>query len=372
MSAPDRRMLVITPDFPPAVGGIQHLTARLVEHLDRWRTRVVTFDDLGAARYDAGCEAEVIRVRRTGVPKLANGVLNAAAVLAAARRRPDVVLNIHVITAPATATIAAALRLPVVQYLHANELAMRPRLTRRALRAAERSIAVSEHTRRLAVSLGVAAERVTVIPPGVDPSPKTAGRRAAEPTVITVARLTQPYKGHALMAEAIAHVRERIADVRWLVVGDGPLRESVEATVARFGLGDAVRFTGEVSDRERDALLATAHVFAMPSRLPPGGEGGEGFGIVYMEAATRGLPVVAGNVGGALDAVVDGETGLLVDPSDARAVGGAIAQLLADPERANRLGEAGRERAREFSWPLIADRVDRVLEAVIAGRRRRR
>ena len=99
----------------------------------------------------------------------------------------------------------------------------------------------------------------------------------------------------------------------------------------------------------------------MPSRLPAGGSGGEGFGIVYLEAGAHGLPVVAGNVGGALDAVADGETGLLVDPTDHVAVADAIADLLADPVRAAGLGRAGVEHARGFGWAATGAKVEALL-----------
>jgi glycosyltransferase involved in cell wall biosynthesis len=88
---------------------------------------------------------------------------------------------------------------------------------------------------------------------------------------------------------------------------------------------------------------------------------GEGFGIVYLEAGVYGKPVVAGNVAGALDAVADGESGLLVNPTDSPAVASAIARLLHDRDLARRLGEAGARRAQGFAWPLIAERVEAVL-----------
>jgi phosphatidyl-myo-inositol dimannoside synthase len=101
----------------------------------------------------------------------------------------------------------------------------------------------------------------------------------------------------------------------------------------------------------------------MPSRLPLDW-GGEGFGIVYLEAAVHRLPSVAGNVAGARDAVVHGETGLLVDPTDHVAVADALTTLLEDPEAAERMGEAAAERATQFAWPVIARRVeDMLLEA---------
>jgi phosphatidylinositol alpha-1,6-mannosyltransferase len=122
-----------------------------------------------------------------------------------------------------------------------------------------------------------------------------------------------------------------------------------------------------VSDAERDAWLERAWVFAMPSRVPAGGPGGEGFGIVYLEAAARGLPVVAGDRGGAVDAVDGGRTGLLVDATDHLAVADALTTLLLDRERAEEMGRAGRERAREFAWPLVSARVERLLLELAAA-----
>ena len=101
----------------------------------------------------------------------------------------------------------------------------------------------------------------------------------------------------------------------------------------------------------------------MPSRLPGTGAAGEGFGIVYLEAGAYGKPVVAGNVGGAVDAVRDGESGLLVDPRDEREVAAAITRLLLEPALAERLGRGGAQRARELAWPRVAERVQALLLA---------
>jgi phosphatidyl-myo-inositol dimannoside synthase len=126
-------------------------------------------------------------------------------------------------------------------------------------------------------------------------------------------------------------------------------------------VADSVDFLGAVSDERRDSWLRRARVLAMPSRLPAGGFAGEGFGIVYLEAGAHGKPVIAGNVGGALDAVADGESGLLVDPTDPLKVADAISSLLLDDELASRLGRGGAERARRFAWPTIVERVEKVL-----------
>jgi phosphatidylinositol alpha-1,6-mannosyltransferase len=134
-------------------------------------------------------------------------------------------------------------------------------------------------------------------------------------------------------------------------------------------VSDAIRFLGAISDVQRDAWLARTSLLAMPSRLPAGRFAGEGFGIAYLEAAAHGKPVVAGNVGGALDAVVDGETGLLVDPLDPVAVAEAIVTLLDDGELARRMGAAGQSRARSYAWPLVVERVERLLLELLSAER---
>jgi phosphatidylinositol alpha-1,6-mannosyltransferase len=193
--------------------------------------------------------------------------------------------------------------------------------------------------------------------------------RSDRPTIVTVARLRDAYKGHDVLLDALPRVREDVPDVRWVIVGDGPLRPSLQAEVQRRRLGAVVEFVGAVSDHERDAWLDRAWVFTMPSRTPPGSMSGEGFGIVYLEAGAHGVPVLAGNVGGALDAVKHEETGLLVDPTDSAAVAHGLLRLLTDKKLAARFGAAGRERAQTFAWRLIAARVQEEMLDLIGDSR---
>src|SRR2546423_1947901 len=174
---------------------------------------------------------------------------------------------------------------------------------------------------------------------------------------------------HDVLIRALPRIRTRVPDTRLVVVGEGPLRPVYEAMAAGLGVGDAVVFAGSLSDADRDLWFERAHVFAMPSRLSA--SGGEGFGIVYLEAGSHELAVVAGAAGGSLDAVVDGETGLLVDPNDHVAVAQAVTGLLQDRRLAGTLGRAGAARAREFAWPVIAGRVEELLLATAehSGRR---
>ncbi len=369
------RLLVITPDFPPTHGGIQLLAHRLATGMGGFHTRVITLDCPGAARFDAGSGVATRRVRaggRAGVAR--NLALDAVAVADALRFRPHATLSVHIVASPAAAGIRRVLGAPAVQYFHAKEIGHRPRLAAFAARRADASIAVSSYTAGLIAAVGAPAQRVRLIPPGVDlPAAPQAGEQAPEaappadeqaprcPTFVTVARLEDRYKGHDVLVDALALVRGRVPDVEWVVIGDGPLRGELEARARAREVADAARFLGAVPDERRDWWLRRADVLAMPSRLPGDGRAGEGFGIVYLEAGAHGTPVVAGNVAGALDAVADGESGLLVDPADPRAVADAIAAVLLDRELAQRLGDGGARRAQGFAWPRIAERVEAVV-----------
>jgi phosphatidylinositol alpha-1,6-mannosyltransferase len=356
------RALLLTPDFPPAPGGIQTVSHRLAKNAERLSPTVITLSTGADAEFDRAQGFDVVRVASPRLPQQARiAVLNARGLLEGLRRRPQVILSMHIVMSPAAAAVSRAVSAPLVQYLHADEMRARPRLTRTALRRPAAIVAVSEHTRQMALDAGADPARLHVIPNGVDLPQGPAGERSEQPLVVTVGRLTQPYKGHDVMLRALPELLRRVPGVRWVVVGDGPLRPSLERAAAEAGVADAVEFTGALADGERDAWLDRAWVFAMPSRLPPGGVGGEGFGIAYLEAAAHGLPVVAGNVGGALDAVVHERTGLLVDPTDPEAVAAALAELLLDRQLRETLGRAGAERAREFAWPTVARRVEDLL-----------
>ena len=357
------RVLMITPDFPVDKGGIQSLAGGLAAHLD------VELEVVTRVRSASGSEAgPSVPVHRSPEPfgsqQLSLATLNLAGVGHALARAPDVILNLHVNTGPAAALATGLRRVPFVQYLHAQEIPVRPSLTRFAVRRAAATIAVSSHARALAAGIGCDPDPFRVIPPGID-IPDRGGRNVAgdRPTVLTIARFEVAYKGHDMMVEAMPSILARVPDAQWVLIGEGPLRIGIEQRVEELGIGNSVSFLGRVSDAERDRRLREAHVFAMPSRLPEDGTG-EGFGIVFLEAAAHGLPVVAGNVGGALESVVDGRTGMLVDPLNPNEIGEAVSGLLLDRERAESLGAAGMEWASRFAWPRIAADVNELLVAV--------
>jgi phosphatidyl-myo-inositol dimannoside synthase len=379
MAADRPRLLILTPDYPPAPGGIQLVSERLAAGIERFDTRVLALGQAGAAQFDRSRSTSVRRVTGAGLPHAGRlALLNTHALREALRFRPDVTLSMHLVASPAAAAIKRALGVPVAQYFHAEEIGARPRLAAFAANQADEAIAVSSYTAGLVRATGAATGPIRVIPNGVDVPEDPAPEPVDRPTFLTVARIQERYKGHDVLVRALALVRAKVPDVQWVVLGDGSLRPGIEALARSYGVADAARFLGSVSDEQRNSWLRRAHLLAMPSRLPAGGFAGEGFGIVYLEAGAYGKPVVAGNVGGALDAVLDGATGLLVDPLDPLVLAEAISALLLDAQLAQRLGAAGRLRAEEHAWPLIVERVQAVLLELLAsaprarGRGRRR
>ena len=181
--------------------------------------------------------------------------------------------------------------------------------------------------------------------------------------IVCVSRLV-PRKGQDMLIRALPAVRRRVPGTALLLVSGGPYRRRLEALAREQGVASEVVFTGSVPWAELPAHYAAGDVYAMPCRTRAGGLDVEGLGIVYLEASATGLPVVAGDSGGAPDAVLEGETGYVVPGRDVAAIAGRIANLLGDPERARAMGTAGRCWVeREWRWEKQAARLGAMLDA---------
>ena len=249
----------------------------------------------------------------------------------------------------AAAALPHRARGPLTPLVHGTELDVRPggardRAMRFAFCRADRVIANSAAVAARVRELGLTAD-VEVVFPGVD-ALVIERRPAATPTVAFVGRLVAR-KGVDRLIDAIALLRER--GVVLHVIGDGPDRAALEQRAWDAGIAERVRFAGAVDDSTRNAALAEAWCFAMPSRR----EGGdfEGFGIVYLEAAMAGLPAIGGRGCGAEDAIVDGTTGLLVDETTPRRLRTHSRRCSTTGRAPRPMGARGRARALEdFSW----------------------
>ena len=369
------RTLVLSPDFPPAPGGIQLLVQRIVRNASGLHCRIVTLDTPGAAEFDKTADMDIRRSPLIPAPRPISTLgLSGKALAEAFAYRPEAVLSAHLVMSPAASVIRRALGIPVVQLFYGHEMGIKPKLARFAARNADACVAISDYTHELVEAAGAPAEKIHLIHPGVDqPVRSDASSRDERRTVLTISRMQERYKGHDTMVRAMPLVRRQVPDARWVVIGDGPLRPAITELARCTGLADdAIAFLGSVSNKTRDWWLDRAHVFAMPSRLPPAGFHGEGFGIVYLEANSHGSPVLAGAVGGALDAVVDGETGLLVDPEDHIAVADALVDLLQHPTRSQEMGRAGALRATNFSWAVAGERLAALVASTGSGTGSRR
>ena len=230
---------------------------------------------------------------------------------------------------------------------------------------------ISEYTRsRLAPVIGAKTELVRM-PGGVDVemfSPEVDGGPVRErlgltgrPVVVCVSRL-MPRKGQDTLIEALPRLRELVPGSALLIVGGGPSRERLQRLGERLGVAADVVFTGGIALEQLPQHYRAGDVFAMPCRTRLHGIDVEGLGLVYLEASASGLPVIAGNSGGAPDAVLGSVTGEVIDAGNLDALVETLARLLTDPQLAGRLGAAGREWVeREWTWASLATTLEGLL-----------
>ena len=367
------RTLVVTNDFPPRVGGVQQYVWRLVARLPPDRVSVLAPAWPGWQDHDGAQSFPVERWPATFL--LPTEDLERRVRMLAAEHRADVVLFGHGFPLPWLAPGLAARGIPSIALTHGAEvwIARTPGLAaaqRRGLLACRQATAVSAHTGHLIQRAIGERPPVTVLYPGVDTerfAPTVDGHVVREryglgdgPLVVCVSRLV-PRKGQDVLIEAMGTVRGRVPEAALLLVGEGPERRALERAAAAAPAG-SVAFAGEVASDELPAFYAAADVFAMPCRSRFAGLEVEGLGIVFLEAAACGKPVVAGRSGGTPEAIVDEGTGLLVEGREPKAVALAIARLLQEPERATVMGAAGRARVEaEFTWERSAATLAQVL-----------
>ena len=371
-----RRTLIVTNDFPPRQGGIQSFVHQLAVRQPEGSVVVYASDYPGSAEFDAVQPFPVVR-HPTGllVPT------------PYARRRTATVLREHGCTAvwfgasAPLGLLAPALRVAgaerIVATTHGHEVgwAMLP-AGRQALRRIGTHCDVvtylGEYTRRRLTRAFGPHATLRRLAPGVDVetfSPDADGSvvrarhgLAGRPVIVCVSRLV-PRKGQDVLIEALPAVRREVPDAALLLVGRGRYHEQLLELARRHGVAEHVVLTGGVPVDELAAHYAAGDVFAMPCRTRRAGMDVEGLGIVYLEASAVGLPVVAGDSGGAPDAVREGETGYVVDGRDTTAVAVALVRLLSDQPLRAQLGAAGRAWVeREWTWPTAAAHLTDLLQ----------
>jgi phosphatidylinositol alpha-1,6-mannosyltransferase len=241
------------------------------------------------------------------------------------------------------------------------------RLVAALIRGCRFLVTISPTTTREFLEFGIPAGRIIEITPAVDadmfrPGPRSAYLAAkhgleGKHVLLTVARLT-PRKGHDLVLRSLALMRDR-SDIRYVMVGSGEDRARLERIAGDRGVADVLVFAGWADARELPDYYRLADIYVMPNReVPETTDSLEGFGISFIEAAACGKPAIGGRSGGAFDAVVDGETGFLVNPDDPAELAVKIRFLLDNPEVREDMGRMGRARVlRGFLWRQRAERL---------------
>lgn len=378
-----KRHLLVTNDFPPKTGGIQSYLWELWKRLDPESFVVLTASSHPeAAAFDAAQGARGIRIERVHGRTLYFPTPDA---LRRVRSMAEEVGASLVVLDPALplGLLGPRLGLPYAVVLHGAEVTVPGRLpgTRRALARVlqKASLVVSAGRYPAAEGARAAGGRmapVVEVPPGVDcrrfvpldDMARLEARRRLDlpangPLVVSVSRLV-PRKGMDVLVEAARRLAPSFPDLTVAIAGAGRQAGELADRVRRSGA--PVRLLGRVSEEDKAALLGASDVFVMACRNRWLGLEQEGFGIVFLEAAAAGVPQVAGDSGGAAEAVEDGVTGFVVaDPADPGQVALAVRRLLVDEGLRRRIGESARRRAvASFDYDQLAPRLGRALSDV--------
>ena len=374
-----RRTLLVTNDFPPRPGGIQSYLHTFAQQLPAEQLLVYAPSWRGDShvRFDAQQPFEV--VRHPGTLMLPTpGVAERAAQLIAQHGCEAVWFGAAAPLALLAPTLRRAGAQRVLASTHGHEVgwSMLP-AARNALRRIGEHVDVvtfvSRYTRgRFASAFGAQAA-LEHLPSGVDvdrfhPDPAARAELRARyglgqrPVVVCVSRLV-PRKGQDMLIRALPQIQQHAPGAALVLVGGGPYRARLGKLAVPTGTEQDVVFTGGVPAEELPAHYCLGDVFAMPCRTRGAGLDVEGLGIVYLEASASGIPVVAGDSGGAPETVLGGQTGRIVAGRDVDQIATTVGGLLADPELAARMGAAGRAWVSEhWRWDRLAQRLEQLID----------
>jgi len=381
VSRSESRILCITNDFGPRAGGIETFVIGLIERLPFGSVIVYTSAQDESHDYDQRWLTEYgVEVVRDKAKILLPTPGVAYCVNALVRDRK--ITTVFFGAAAPLGLLSRGLRRAgvtnIVALTHGHEvwwskvwpftLAMKS-----ISRQVNHLTYLGEFTRR-AIAQSVteqAAAAMVKIAPGIDTdhfSPVDASDLrnelglAQKKVIVSVGRLVHR-KGQDVLIEAMPTILQSIPDAHILMIGQGPYRSYLENRVKSLGIQESITFIGRIGYQELPRYLCVGDLFVMPSRSRLAGLEVEGLGIVYLEASACGLPVIAGNSGGAPDAVLTSETGLVVDGTNAADVSAAVIELLKDPMRSKEMGIRGRDWIiQEWRWDIWATRFAQLLK----------
>lgn len=376
------RLLVLTELFLPTKGGTAVWAAEVYRRLGGKEIHIVTADVPGADVVDAEHPNTIHRLDLRRVPWLKPESLLmywrffARSLRLAFTHRLSAIHAFRALPEGLVAWVVARVTFrPVVIYAHGEELTTwgkgnKYRAMRFALRHADRVIANSENTRDELLAMGVSLGKITLIYPGVDVErfkpglpcediKKSIGLLPGQKLILSVGRLSRR-KGFDMVIKSLPQLIDSGLDVRYALIGIGEDWDYLTNLAMELGVRDRVHLLGHVQSEDLSRWYNACDVFAMPNRGINGDN--EGFGMVFIEAAASGKPVLSGNEGGTGAAVLDGVTGLRVDGASIDAVGEGLHRLLSENDTANNMGQAGHLRSNaEFSWDRVANQMQELV-----------
>jgi phosphatidyl-myo-inositol dimannoside synthase len=375
------KVVLLTGNFPPEAGGISEHLGILAKCLPQ-ELLVIGLPLEGWQAYDA---QQNYRIKRLSIPGGWNTLSSKYKYLAPLyykELRKEINCEYilcgeahHTLMLPAW-FVQKQLGIPYGVFTYGKEMLHRQKdgsrfLFNPLLRAAQNVFPDSQRAGEIARDIGVQSDKLHIIHPSVkiervnkSANPDLVRQKfglQGKKIVLSVGRLVER-KGQDMLIRALPGIIAKVPDVHYLIAGRGPYETQLKTLARNMNIDSHITFAGFVPENDLGSYYASCDVFAMISREIPEEGDIEGFGIVYLEANLLGKAVVAGRSGGVSDAVLDGQTGLLVDPESSSEVAGAIIKLLSDPALANRFGEAGRVRAlNEFSGRSAAQKLCSVI-----------
>ena len=357
------KILIVSVDFPPHTDGVSTVSHELATRLVAFGEEVIVIGPSakGDREYDSRQKFKVIRT-----PFYEFGYLRFIPIFLV---MPFVIIRYRIKTVIAmniayggiiSFLFSGLLGFSYVLWAYGYEFyKFKDNILMRALyqkiyRKAQFVSAITDFVRGRLVEFGVSPEKIVVVKPGTDPEQyrplKAESRFGNKKIILSVGRLVER-KGFDMVIKAMQAIKKRVPEALYVLVGDGPYKDKLQLMAKEAGLGDAVQFAGRVSGDELASFYNACEVFIMPSRTLDKKGDIEGFGIVYLEANACGKPVIGGRDSGANEAIIDGKTGILVDPLSVSQISDAIVKCLNDVNFARVLGENGRKRViEEFNW----------------------
>ena len=378
------KLLLLSVEFPPGPGGLGSLAYQVASQLARlgWQIVVATKQSFASRQeiesFNRSLSFELHRFTFTGPAILegADRLLKAAKLIR--RERPDAILAIGRQAVWVGAAAGALTGIPVIaagagtEFTWANPLERA--LSKWSFGRAGKVICISRYTKGLALAFGIAESRIAVILPAADAHRFDSGLETAKlrenlglknsKVILTVGQVSER-KAQDVLIQALPQIKEVVPESVYLIVGLPSKRERMERLADALGVSECIKFTGVVSREELPLYYNLADVFVLVSRSVAGGEV-EGFGISVLEAALCGKPAVVSGETGLEEAVIPGETGLVVPQSDPEATARAVVQLLLDDELRANLGIQAREHAlQSATWELRGLEYEAVVKTIL-------